>query len=201
MRNIYLLRHAETDWNSEERLQGILDVPLNAAGVRQLRLLSRRLQKLRIGQIFTSPLVRARQTAAILASGRACHPCVHTDLREVHHGDWSGKTMKTIQRLYPSQVEAWRFEPEHLRIDGAERLQDVYVRAARFLRMLSATSLDQNVLVVGHGVTNSLILCAAAGAPFCEAGKFAQSNGSLAVICAHARTVHSIEGLEDEPSS
>ncbi len=201
MSNIYLLRHAETDWNREDRLQGTLDVPINAAGVQQSCTLARRLQKRRIGRVFTSPLLRARQTAAIIASNRECDPSVHDDLRELDHGVWSGKTMKTLKRLYPSQVEAWRFEPEKLRIDRAEPPQDAYIRAARFLRMLLETPLIGNVLVVGHGVTNSLILCAAAGAPIGDAGKFAQSNGSIAVLHAQGRMVISVGELNDEPAS
>lgn len=108
--------------------------------------------------------------------------------------------MKTIKRLYPSQVRAWRFEPEKLRIDRAEPMQPAYVRAARFLRMLLASSHDGDVLVVGHGVTNSLILCAAAGVPVSEAGNYAQSNGSIAVIRANSRTVVSIGEWENEPA-
>jgi hypothetical protein len=62
MRHVYLLRHGETAWNREERLQGSLDVPITAAGIQQVNQLAHRLQDLRIGRIFTSPLLRARQT-------------------------------------------------------------------------------------------------------------------------------------------
>jgi broad specificity phosphatase PhoE len=66
MGHIYLLRHGETDWNREERLQGSFDVPLNEAGIKQARVLARRLEQLRVGQVFTSSLLRARETAAII---------------------------------------------------------------------------------------------------------------------------------------
>lgn len=200
MRNIYLLRHAETEWNRQERLQGTLDVPINAAGVRQSRTLARRLQNLPIGRIFTSPLARARQTAAIIAASQACDTRIDNDLRELDHGVWSGKTISAINRLYPSQVEAWRFEPERSRIDCAEPMQAAYIRAARSLKMLLRMSFEENILVVGHGVTNSLILCAAAGAPIGAAGKFAQSNGSVAVLRAQDYVVISIGELNDEPA-
>ena len=70
MANIYLLRHGETDWNREHRLLGNLDVYLNKAGLGQASALARRLESLPIQAVFTSPLARARQTAAIVSSKR-----------------------------------------------------------------------------------------------------------------------------------
>jgi phosphoserine phosphatase len=198
MSNIYLLRHGETDWNREERLQGSLDVPINAVGIRQASQLARRLHNRRIGRIFTSPLVRARQTAAIISSRGSCFPLVQDDLREIDHGVWTGMSMKAIQYRYPGLLAVWRQEPDRLRLDRAERLQDAYTRTARFLPTLLESALDQDVLVVGHGVTNSLILCAVAGTAIKHVGKFAQPNGSMMVLRTHGRNIVSMEGLKDD---
>lgn len=90
------------------------------------------------------------------------------------------------------------FEPDRLRLGGAERLQDAYTRAARFLSTLLESGPDQDVVVVAHSVTNSLILCAAAGTAIRQIGKFAQPNGSVMVLRTRGRTIISMEGLKDD---
>lgn len=198
MGRIYLLRHGETAWNREERLQGHFDVPLNRVGIRQARELARRLEKLRVGWVFTSPLARARQTAAIIGAKISCPLSVRDDLREIDHGIWAGMTMQTIERRYPDQLAVWRLEPGRLCLEGGERLQEAYGRAAHFLSSLLKSALERDVLVVGHGVTNSLILCAAAGTAIGKMGSYSQPNGSIAVLHTRRRAIISMEGLKDE---
>jgi phosphoserine phosphatase len=197
MRDIYLLRHGETDWNRDGRLQGTLDVPLNAVGIQQANQLARRLQNRRIGRILTSPLLRARHTAAIISLRVSCRPLVKDDLREIDHGVWAGMGMKAIQHQYPGLLGVWRHEPDRLRLDRAERLQAAYTRASRFLATLLDSVFDQDVAVVGHGVTNSLILCAVMGKAIRRAGEFAQPNGSIIVLRTRGREIVSMEGLKD----
>ncbi len=198
MAHIYLLRHGETDWNREERLQGSLDVRLNKAGIKQASVLARRLEKLRVCRVFTSPLARARQTAAIMSSKRKWPVAVIDDLREIDHGIWAGMRLKTIERRHPGRFAVWQLEPDRLLLEGGERLHDAYCRATRFLSGLLKSALDGDVLVVGHGVTNSLILCAAAGAAVGRIWEFAQPNASIAVLRVQRRAIVSIEGLKDE---
>lgn len=198
MGHIYLLRHGETDWNREERLQGSFDVPLNKTGIKQACVLARRLEKLPVGQVFTSNLLRARETAAIISSKKKWPLFVRDDLREIDHGIWAGMKLKAIERLYPGQLAIWRLEPDRLNLERGERLQDAYYRAARFLSGLLKSALEGDVLVVGHGVTNSLILCAAAGTAIGRMEEFFQPNASIAVLRTERRTIVSIEGLKDE---
>ena len=70
--HVYLVRHGETDWNCEQRLQGALDVPLNDAGTAQAHRLARRFVAIPIAVVISSPLMRASATAAILAAGFLC---------------------------------------------------------------------------------------------------------------------------------
>ena len=198
MPKIYLIRHGETDWNRHARLQGNIDVQLNERGIQQARELSRRLQKLRIGQAFTSPLLRARQTAGIATSMQACPVSVSDDLREIDHGVWSGMRMKTIEKRFPDEVATWRCQPDRLRIKEGETLQEVYARATRFLSNLLRSAIDRDVLVVGHGVTNSLILCAGAAMPIGKMDAFAQPNGSVAVLHSRRGKIVAIEALQNE---
>jgi broad specificity phosphatase PhoE len=106
--------------------------------------------------------------------------------------------LKAIERLYPGPLAVWRFEPDRLLVENGERLQDAYCRAARFLSGFLKSRLEGDVLVVGHGVTNSLIQCAAAGTAIGRIGEFAQPNASIAVLRIQRRAIVSIEGLKDE---
>jgi broad specificity phosphatase PhoE len=85
---VYLIRHGETHWNRKHRLQGILDVPLNCAGLSQARRLSQRPRRLTIGSIYTSPLLRARHTSLEMRSDQPWPVVADDDLREIDHGSW-----------------------------------------------------------------------------------------------------------------
>ena len=201
MAHIYLLRHGETDWNRKHRLQGILDVRLNKAGIGQARALAHRTQNLPIRAVFTSPLARARQTAAIIGAKRNWPIAVIDDLREIDHGVWMGMKLKTIERRHPGRFAAWQFEPDKLLLEGGERLQDAYRRAARFLSGLLKAASDGDVLVVGHGVINGLLLGAAAGTGVKRIWEFPQPNASIAVLEAKQHRVVSVRGLMNEAIS
>ena len=195
---ICMIRHGETDWNREHRLQGNLDVRLNKAGIGQARALAHRTQNLPIRAAFTSSLARARQTAAIIGARRNCPIAVIDDLREIDHGVWTGMRLKTIERRHTGQYAVWQFQPDKLLLEGAERLQNAYRRASRFLSGLLEVASDRDVLVVGHGVINALLLCAAAGSGVKRIWEFPQPNASIAVLRAERRTIVSIEDLKDE---
>jgi len=198
MANIYLLRHGETDWNREHRLQGNLDVYLNKAGLGQASALARRLENLPIQAVFTSPLGRARQTAAIVSAKRKWPVDIIDDLREIDHGVWTGMRLKTIMQRHPSQFSVWQFDPDRLFLERAEQLREAYRRAARFLSWILKRVPNGDVLVVGHGVINSLLLCAATGRKVGRIWEFPQANASLAVLRTHRRTIVSAEYLKDE---
>lgn len=97
---IYLIRHGETDWNRETRLQGITDVPLNWAGIAQGRDLVGRLRRVHAGRIFTSPLRRARQTSTILHRAGGWPVIVDHELREIDHRVWTGLTLNEISQRF-----------------------------------------------------------------------------------------------------
>ncbi len=161
--HLYLVRHGETDWNREQRLQGTLDIPLNRAGVAQARRLADAFARLPITCIVSSPLARASATAAMLAGASACPLTPDARLREIDHGTWSGRTLLDIGRRFPSLVKDEQLLPEAAGIGGGEPVSAVYRRASDAL----ADSIDafrgQSVVMVGHGVTLAAMWCAATG--------------------------------------
>ncbi len=161
--HLYLVRHGETDWNREQRLQGTVDVPLNSAGLAQARRLADYFARIPVVCIVSSPLARATATAAILAEACACPHTTDARLREVDHGAWSGRTLPDISQCFPSLVKAEQLMPEAFDVSRGEPLLAVYLRASEALADLLDAYGGQTVVVVGHGVTLAAMWCAATG--------------------------------------
>lgn len=192
---IYLIRHGQTDWNREERLQGITDVPLNRAGITQGRGLAGRLSRVHAGCIFTSPLRRARQTSTILHRAGGWPVIVRDELREIDHGVWTGMTFSEIGKRFPLELACWHANPEELRTDGAEPLQKAYLRASRFLLQAIGTVQRGDVVAVSHGVLIALMACAAMGFPSARVWDFPEPNACIQVIRIHRRQIVALEIL------
>lgn len=160
---VYLVRHGETDWNREQRLQGTLDVPLNRVGVAQARRLADAFARLPIACIVSSPLARASATAAILAGPSACPVKPDARLREIDHGKWSGYTLPDIGRRFPSLVNDDQLLPEAIQIGDGEQVSAVYRRASDVLADSIEAFTGQSVVMVGHGVTLAAMWCVATG--------------------------------------
>ncbi|HLG56542.1 MAG TPA: histidine phosphatase family protein [Vicinamibacterales bacterium] len=158
---LYLVRHGETDWNRERRLQGTLDVPLNDTGIAQARQLASHFTALPIAGVASSPLVRSSATAVLLANVRVCPLRIDARLREVDHGSLSGVTMADIAQRFPSLVENDQLTSEAFDVSGGECLLDVSRRVSDVLADLLSWHEGQSVVVVGHGVTLAVMWCAA----------------------------------------
>jgi len=99
---VFIVRHGETNWNLEGRIQGISDVPLNATGLEQAQKIANRLRLQHFDAIFTSPLKRAKQTAELIAQFHSGTPFYsEPNLREVSFGTAEGLTWKEIAMKYP----------------------------------------------------------------------------------------------------
>ena len=92
--DIYLIRHGETDYNREKRLQGETDIPLNSRGIELAQMTAQGMKGLHFDRVYTSPLVRAVKTAEIIRGDRDI-PIIPTDgLKEISFGDYEGLTIK-----------------------------------------------------------------------------------------------------------
>jgi broad specificity phosphatase PhoE len=168
--DIFLLRHGETVWNRERRVQGHLDSPLTPLGLDQARRYGTRLKTL-LGQedgyrLVASPLGRALHTATIVAEvlGRTPDQITTDDrLKEMAWGRWDGMTAAEIEAL---DAELWQ-----ARIDdrwtrpppgGGETQQDILDRATAWLGSVAA---DARLVVIAHGALGRAVRCAYEGLP------------------------------------
>jgi len=147
---ICLIRHGETAWNAEGRLQGWTDIPLNATGRAQAQAVARALAGTAFDAIVSSPLERALHTAQAIAAGR---PIVQEPrLRERHFGELQGLTRGEIAASFPAvQAELNARRPSY-QPPGGESLQDFAARVqAVFKQLRQQHHGGQQLLVVAHG--------------------------------------------------
>ena len=180
---IYLVRHGETDWNRAGRLQGRIDTPLNPVGRQQARRLADWFARHRISHVMTSPLTRARHTAAAIARSSGCGFSIDAALIELDHGSWAGRTVMDIAHTFPDAVSEGQLHAESVDASGGESIDVAYARASRVLRRLLAVSPGGSMVVVGHGITNALLICVATGQPSRQFDAYRQPNGCVDLLC------------------
>jgi phosphoserine phosphatase len=190
---IYLVRHGQTTWNRDQRLQGLRDVPMNRAGICQSHRLAEWYRNAGVRRIVSSPLLRARRTAQILAERTRRAPLTDDRLREIDHGLWTGLHLETIKDRFPDEFATWSFFPEKLRMSDGESLTAVYRRCTGALLDLIKENRDENVLLVSHGVVNALLLCAALGASLNRIREYSSDNTALSALTVHRGKIVAVE--------
>jgi len=158
-----LLRHAETDWNRERRFQGWRDSPLSAVGREQAESAARLLATTAVAAVWSSPLGRARETAAIIAAPHGLPVREAEAFREMGFGDWEGLTRDEVQARFPGPLRAWAETPHEAGWPGAERLAAVRARALAGLAELRTAHGEQTVCLVSHGITSRVLILDALG--------------------------------------
>lgn len=121
---ILLARHGETAENKERRFQGQKDVPLNENGRAQAVALGEAAREEGIVALYSSPLVRARETAEIVGAAIGLEPRLDDRLKEVDVGDWQDRLKDDLEREEPEQWAAFRAAGEHWRFPGGESLPE-----------------------------------------------------------------------------
>jgi len=161
------IRHGQTDWNLEQRLQGATDIPLNDTGREQARDAVARLAGTDWEVIVSSPLSRARETASIIAEGLGIElGPAYDELRERDYGDGEGATAEDIAAKWPDK-----------QYPGLESLESVAARGRAALDRIDAEYGDRNTLIVCHGTIIRYTLASLAGREFDQI-----KNGSVATF-------------------
>ncbi|MFW5879595.1 MAG: histidine phosphatase family protein [bacterium] len=147
---IIIVRHGECRGNREGLFRGRSDFPLNELGLYQARELARELKTLQPTMIFTSPLLRAIQTAEAIK--RECRVEIEEReaLNNIELGPWEGKSKDYIAQNYSEQWQVWLNEPEKLILPGMESLDSVQKRVKRDLDDIIKHHWGETVIVVSH---------------------------------------------------
>lgn len=150
MRKLYLVRHAESVWNRERRVQGTcLEIPLSTIGKTQARLLGERFKKIPVSSVYCSIAGRAVETAQI-AFGRGYPITIMEELQELSLGSWEGRLISELRDEDPETVDRWYRRPTTVKIEGGEDLDAFRDRAVDAMNKI-VESTDGDVLVIAHG--------------------------------------------------
>jgi probable phosphoglycerate mutase len=148
---LLLIRHGETAWNAEHRIQGRLDVPLSATGVWQSGRLAQRLAGEAIDAVVCSDLARAWMTGAPLADARGLTMVAEPRLRERVFGIFEGKTLDEIAAEHPDELAAWRARDVHWRVPDGESGAEFIARVLEAVHEIVVAYAGRTVAVVTHG--------------------------------------------------
>lgn len=155
---LYIIRHGQTDWNRARRLQGRTDIPLNEWGRRVAELTREGLKDVTFDMAFTSPLVRAKETAEIILKDRNVPLIEDERIIEVNFGAYEGEDF----RLDNENLQNFFSQPElYYPVDGSESMESIFERTADFLSELYENPKYQNstILIATHGAALCGLLC------------------------------------------
>lgn len=177
---VILVRHGQTDENMSGKISGQGAVPLNAHGLEQARLAAQVLDPLGVTHVVSSPVVRARQTAEIIAQRLGKSISTEPDLREVGYGDWEGMFFNNVR----SQAVAQQVfnDPINATFPNGESLPDVQRRGVRVVESLRQRHPHGVVVVVSHGDLIRTIMAHYLNMPFNEYRRLNLDNGALSVL-------------------
>lgn len=164
MARIYLARHGSTRWNLEKVFRGRADVPLDDLGRQQALSLAKAVMD-KPRRVFSSPLVRAMETASIAAGNLGLSgPEALDGLIDMSFGDLQGLPEERVWSEYPGLIEAWKSCPEGVVFPSGEGLRDVAERACECLLTVARRHRGETLLLVSHRVVNKVLILNALGA-------------------------------------
>lgn len=179
---LLLVRHGESIWNREHRIQGQLDPPLSDDGRRQAARLGRRLAGRRFAGFYSSDLKRALETSQAIGQAAGAQPTPMLELREIFLGEWEGLRTDEIAERYPEAWARWRREPSWDLVPGGEGAAPFESRVGSAFDQIFERHRDGDVLVVTHGGVIQVALHQAVGRPSHGLFPFRIQNASISVI-------------------
>ncbi len=181
---IFLTRHGETHWNQTHRFQGRMDVPLNQEGKNQARALALTLKDEPLIAIYSSPLVRAVETAHFIKEFHPTTPLFEEEgLTEMDLGEFDGMEAAYWSAHYQDFFKTWRSTPGCLKMPGGESLQEVQIRAIDSLKRITKLyPSGSTLLFCSHNFVNRALLCEAMGFPLDRFRDVQQDTAALNIL-------------------
>ncbi len=179
---LLLVRHGESEWNRASRYAGQRDVPLSELGQAQAVRLAERLHDEPLDAICTSPLRRAHDTAAAIASRKRMPVMIEPRLMEINHGLWEGLGAQEVERRFPGQYALWRMEPQRAIMPEGESLAALARRAAEALSDLLSAFPRGKIAICSHDAVLRVLLLQALGLPLEHFWKWEFANASLSIV-------------------
>ncbi|MCI0768672.1 MAG: histidine phosphatase family protein [Chloroflexi bacterium] len=183
----YLVRHGETAWNREGRVQGHTDKTLGEAGLVQAERVAARLATVSFAAAYCSDLKRTVETAEAVLRGRGVPLRQMAELREADHGEWEGLTYREVQDRYPERFAQFMSMQGDISAPGGESAADVLKRACIARDRLIAAHPDDDLLVVAHSGSLRALVVALLDLPLEASWRFRIEPCSVSIVSMHRR--------------
>lgn len=154
---LYIIRHGETDWNSEKRLQGRSNTELNSYGIELAEITGRALKEVSFDRIYASPLKRAYHTAELIRGNREVEIETDERLLEISFGEYEGVPVSELPKEFSNFFDAPdKFVPA----EGGETYEELVARAGSFIEevVVPASKELDRMLIVAHGALNKALM-------------------------------------------
>ena len=162
---IHLLRHGQVEGFAQKRYNGQGDIPLTDLGRRQSAAFAGRLQHKKLSAIYSSDLLRCRTAADQIAILQEAEPVYKEALRELHIGAWEGQSWQQLQKDYPELWQARLDDIVNVAPPAGETLLQMAERVRPVVKEIVAAHPGGEIVIVGHGGVNRVILLDVIGAP------------------------------------
>lgn len=165
MTDLTLVRHGETGWHAEHRYAGTSDIALTERGRQQAERLAGWAEQAGLDAVWTSPLVRASDTADAVARATGLRARTDERLTELDYGEAEGLTGAEMTERFGGVRQAFEQDPVAHHLPGGEDPRHAVERMTACLTAITGEHPDGRVLLVGHGTINRLVLCHLLGLP------------------------------------
>ena len=161
--NLYMVRHGQTASSRENRFTGSSDPPLTTVGEAMAQAFAQTYASTTWEAIYTSPMLRARQTADPLSRLTGVPTTLEDGLKEIAYGEWEGLRQEDVKRRWPEAFEYWADDVASRGTPGGETAFHVAARSMRVVEAIRSRHHQGNVLIVSHKATLRVITCALLG--------------------------------------
>lgn len=188
---LIFIRHGQTDWNLQGKIQGSYDSDLNDTGIKQAIELSEVLLNLnyKFSKIYTSPQKRALKTAEILSEHSNINYFPIDDLKEINMGKWEGLSWDEVESQYPSEYREWYLNRQYTKTPNGESYEDMLKRVLKAINTIIANN-NEDVVIVSHSAIIMGLQCYVTNTPFKDMLKFKTKNATITEIDSSLFTLH-----------
>ena len=180
---LIFIRHGQTDWNVQGKIQGSYDSELNATGIEQAMSLSEKLLNLnyKFSKIYSSPQKRALKTAEILSKSSNVDYISVKDLQEMNMGKWEGLSWREVEENYPDEYKEWYLNRRYTKTPDGESYQDMLERVLKAIHKIINEN-NEDVVIVSHSAVIMCLQCYVTNTPFNDMLKFKTKNATITEI-------------------
>ncbi|NLV16895.1 MAG: histidine phosphatase family protein [Syntrophomonadaceae bacterium] len=180
---LFLVRHGTTGWNESGKYQGTMDVPLSDQGRREAGKVADKLRREDIKAIYSSNLIRARETAEIIAESHNLQVIVIPEIGEIDFGEWEGLNEKEIRERFGEETyRVWLEDPERAVISGGDSITDFSRRVVGGFNKVVEGHTGEAIVMVTHGGALMALGCYLHGEDLSCFRRYYHNNAAISVV-------------------